>query len=73
MKSIKIRNNNVIYYNCVSCGKELTEREFYMCDDLCTDCRREHYSRLDNRDYQDKNGYNKIDDILVGKFNGKGK
>ncbi len=69
-KNVKINSNNVVHYNCISCGKELTKKEYYNCDDLCTDCRRKHYNRL-HRDYTDRYGHNKVDEILINKRKAK--
>ena len=66
---IKIRGNNVAQRNCILCGEKLTKEEFYACYDMCKPCKRKYFDNH-GRDYRDKHGNNKIDEILVNKFNG---
>ena len=70
IKNIKINSSNVNHYNCISCGKELTKKEYYNCDDLCNECRRKHYGSI-HRDFTDRYGQNKVDEILINKRKGK--
>lgn len=70
-KNVELKGKSVTHYNCVLCGNELSEKDYFRCDDLCSDCRRDNYDLL-SRDYTDTYGLNKIDEILISKVR-KGK
>lgn len=67
LKSVKINGDSKSIYDCVLCGKKLTQKEYFAASDMCTECRRENYHRF-NRDYVDSYGNNKIDVILINKI-----